>query len=69
MMTDTVTLAEICQRTRWKMRLSQREFAKLIYTNQTEISFIERGFLPMDNGKIERIMEFARKCGVVRDVQ
>lgn len=62
---SAMNYGEICARVRWKMRLSQREFAKLIGSNQTEISFLERGFVPTDMCKIERIVELARNCGIV----
>ena len=37
------------------LKMTQGEFGKLIKTNQTEISFIERGFIPEDRRKIEKI--------------
>ena len=48
-------LAEMCKTAREKMCLSQSKFAKLIGTNQTEISFIERGFIPENKEKIKNI--------------
>lgn len=66
MMSDDITLAEICQRTRWRMKINQYKMAELVYTNQTEISFIERGFIPKDTCKIERIMELARNVGIIK---
>ena len=39
------------------MGLTQKQFAAMIGTNQTEISFIERGFLPTDSEKISKIFE------------
>ena len=50
-----MTLAEISKKTRELLNLKQRELAKLIGTNQTEISFIERGFIPNDKDKINKI--------------
>ena len=50
-------LAEITKQTREAMKLSQSKFALLIQTNQTEISFIERGFVPNDQEKISKIYE------------
>lgn len=50
-------LAEITKQTREAMKLSQSKFAQLIHTNQTEISFIERGFIPNDQEKISKIYE------------
>ena len=43
------------------MGLTQAKFAKLIGTNQTEISFIERGFVPNDQDKIDKIYELFYK--------
>lgn len=37
------------------LQISQREFAKIIGSNQTEVSFIERGFIPENSGKIKII--------------
>lgn len=64
-MSDDITLAEICVRIRHRMKISQYKFAELVNTNQTEISFIERGFIPNDADKIERIMELARSVGII----
>ena len=48
-------LKEKCKQARKYMRMSQAEFGKVIKRNQTEVSFIERGFIPEDNRKIEKI--------------
>lgn len=48
-------LKEMCKRARKNMKLSQMELAKVVKSNQTEISFIERGFIPEDCRKIEKI--------------
>lgn len=45
----------MCKQAREAMRLSQRAFAKIIGTNQTDISFIEMGFIPEDKRKINAI--------------
>lgn len=50
-------LQQITKKARQEMGLSQKQFAVLIQTNQTEISFIERGFIPNDQDKINRIYE------------
>ena len=50
-------LQQITKKTRQEMGLSQKQFAVLVQTNQTEISFIERGFIPNDKDKINRIYE------------
>lgn len=51
------TLAEMCKEIRERTNMSQTALAKLIGTNQTEISFIERGFMPSQDKitKIERL--------------
>ena len=48
-----MTLAEKCKEIRKKKGLTQRELAKLIYSTQTEISFMGKGFIPVNTGKIE----------------
>lgn len=48
-------LQEMCKIARQRMALSQEKFAKLIGTNQTEVAFIERGFIPPSQEKIDRI--------------
>lgn len=48
-------LAEMCKVARTEMGLSQSKFAVVVGTNQTEISFIERGFVPQDQEKINVI--------------
>ena len=50
-------LKEICKAVRQKMGLTQREFGRLIGTTQTEISFVENGFIPPH---IERVAEIQR---------
>ena len=48
-------LKEMCKQARKYMKMSQAEFAKVVKSNQTEISFIERGFIPEDTKKINKI--------------
>lgn len=48
-------LKEKCKQARKYMRMSQEEFGKVIKSNQTEVSFIERGFIPEDKRKVEKI--------------
>jgi DNA-binding XRE family transcriptional regulator len=48
-------LKEMCKQARNYMRMTQKEFGKVVKSNQTEISFIERGFIPEDTNKIEKI--------------
>lgn len=50
-------LSEMVKRTRKIMKLSQIEYAKKIGTNQTEVSFIERGFIQNDKRKVEAALE------------
>lgn len=58
-------LAEKCKRVRIKIGVSQKKLAELIGTNQTEISFIERGFIPKDTAKIEKIAALAELNNVI----
>lgn len=55
-------LKDKCYQIRTTLKLSQKEFAKLIDSNQTEISFIERGFVPAPEKikAIERLIENGR---------
>ena len=48
-------LKEKCKLARKYMKMSQEQFGKVIKSNQTEVSFIERGFIPEDKKKIEKI--------------
>ena len=48
-------LKDRCVIARKARKLSQCDFAKLIHSNQTEVSFIERGFIPEDIDKIKKI--------------
>lgn len=50
-------LAEMCRLARQSLGISQAKFANMVGTNQTEISFIERGFIPEDQQKIRAIKE------------
>lgn len=66
------TLAEMCRCARQEMKLTQREFAAIVGTNQTEISFIERGFIPKNEEKIENIIklyEGNKRHGIKKDWQ
>jgi len=38
----------MCKEIRKELNISQKKLAILLDTNQTEISFIERGFIPSD---------------------
>lgn len=48
----------MCKKIRESNGLSQYDMAILIGSNQTEVSFIERGFIPNDPKKIEKIQSF-----------
>lgn len=52
-----MTIADKCKYIRKKRKISQYNMAKLLGTNQTEVSFIERGFVPNDARKIQAINE------------
>ena len=56
---DPRELKDICFALRKKLHLSQRELAYLIGSTQTEISFIERGFIPVSSEKIHRIYQLS----------
>lgn len=56
-------LAEMCKEIRRAMRISQCKLAEMVGTNQTEISFIERGFIPESKEKVEAIhILFRQNC-------
>lgn len=48
-------LATMCREVRQTLKISQRAMAALAGSNQTEISFIERGFIPDSAKKIKAI--------------
>ncbi len=49
-------LKDKCKAVRNSMAISQKEFAEtFLGTNQTEVSFIERGFIPEDKNKRKTI--------------
>lgn len=54
-------LKEMCKETRKTMHLTQKEFAKLIGSTQTEVSFIEGGFTPPSAEKVNTILELYKK--------
>lgn len=58
---NEIQLKYKCFMVRSKLELSQKLFAKLIDSNQTEISFIERGFIPEDKQKIYMIDKLYKK--------
>ena len=46
-----MTLANMAKATRQETGISQKQLAEMIGTNQTEVSFIERGFIPLNPEK------------------
>ena len=50
-----ISLSNMCKAVRERMKLSQTVLARMIGSNQTEVSFIERGFIPEDPNKTLRI--------------
>ena len=46
-----MTLANMAKSIRQEMGISQKQLAEMIGTNQTEVSFIERGFIPLNPEK------------------
>lgn len=49
------TLSEISKELRKIRGWSQKKLADVIGTTQTEISFLERGFIPVDSEKVYRL--------------
>ena len=47
------------------MKLTQKKFAEMIGSNQTEVSFIERGFIPNDREKIQAIYNLAKENKII----
>lgn len=46
-----MTLADMAKAIRQEKGMSQKQLAEMIGSNQTEVSFIERGFIPLDPEK------------------
>lgn len=44
--TPDAPISEMCKTIRRERQITQYQLAALIETNQTEVSFIERGFIP-----------------------
>lgn len=55
-----------CKEIRQRLNISQRQLASMIGTNQTDVSFIERGFIPNDIGKIKAIYKIYDNCKGVK---
>lgn len=50
-------LKQMCKEIRKALGLSQKKFGLLIGATQTEVSFIEGGFIPPSTDKIEKIQK------------
>ena len=46
-----MSLADMTKTIRQETGMSQKQLAEMIGTNQTEVSFIERGFIPLNPEK------------------
>lgn len=57
-----VTLAEMCLIARKKNKMTQTEFAKLIGSNQGEISYIEHGYITRNQKKLNAIKRLYQEC-------
>ena len=55
-----MTYAEISKAVRETLKISQETLADMIGSNQTEISFLERGFVPKNANKIANLLQIAR---------
>lgn len=60
-------LKDMCYIARKNLGLMQNGFAKKINSNQTEVSFIERGFIPEDAEKIKAIKELYNQINFKED--
>lgn len=56
-------LAKICKSIRSEQKISQKKLAEMVGSNQTEISFIERGFIPQSQQKIDLIRGLYKRTG------
>ena len=52
-----MTLANMAKSIRQETGMSQKKLAEMIGSNQTEVSFIERGFIPPRTRKANRNTE------------
>ena len=62
-------LKDVSFELRKKLGISQRELAHMIGSTQTEISFIEKGFIPTAEEKVFKIYQIASNAGVVNKAQ
>ena len=54
---ESMTLANMAKTIRQETGMSQKQLAEMIGSNQTEVSFIERGFIPPRARKANRNTE------------
>ena len=55
----------VVNRIREKMKVTQARMATLIGTTQTEVSFMERGFIPRNPRKVESIVFLAKHYNII----
>lgn len=60
-----IDFGTICQKVRTKMKVTQARLAFLIGSTQTEISFMEMGFLPRNPRKVESIIYLAKHYNII----
>lgn len=63
-MSNERDLKDVCIALRRGMKITQRELASMIGSTQTEISFIEKGFIPPSSEKISRVFELAKENNI-----
>lgn len=61
---ESLELAELAREIRFLRGISQRELAELINATQTDISLMERGFIPNDTRKISKLLEIGKQLGI-----
>ena len=52
-----MTLANVAKTIRQETGMSQKQLGEMIGSNQTEVSFIERGFIPLNPEKQIKILK------------
>lgn len=56
-------LKDICKEVRKALSISQKKFGEIVGCSQTEISFIEGGFVPPNEEKVKNIIRFYESIG------
>lgn len=51
-------LKDMCKEVRKALSITQKEFGRIIGCSQTEIGFIEGGFIPPNQDKVKNIVKF-----------